>query len=171
MYRLENKAAAVREVQRYLLIVAQKNEALPHITVDGIYSEQTREAVIIYQELYGLRKSGTVDIITFNSLRDEADLILREKELESTVISHSLFPLKIGSSGTDVANLNNALIELSAYYDIQAPRRGSFYSKETEEAVKKMQRILILEEDGITTVELKARIDKELLSLKNFTLK
>ena len=49
MYYIEEKEEAIANVQRNLLIISQINENIPQVSVDGIYGEETRNAVKIYQ--------------------------------------------------------------------------------------------------------------------------
>ena len=79
MYRIEDKEKAITAIQRYLLIISQVNRFLPHITVDGVYGKETKEAVTIFQTLNGLEASGEVDFATFELLSVEAEKILNSK--------------------------------------------------------------------------------------------
>ena len=45
MYSIYDKTLAIREVQRYLLLISEEEERITDIAVDGIYGESTRRAV------------------------------------------------------------------------------------------------------------------------------
>lgn len=60
----------VRQLQRYLRVIAQNNPSVPLITVDGSYGNQTRAAVQAVQKLNGLEQTGQVGPITWNAIID-----------------------------------------------------------------------------------------------------
>ncbi len=169
MYRIEDKPAAIRAVQRYLLIISQVDFSLPHITVDGIYSDETRSAVSEFQKGRNLSVTGSVDIDTFTLLATESGEILLYSENRDNTINEALFPLRLGDSNSDVAILNAMLSELSVYYrDINLIRITPFFSLTTESGVKVMQRHLKELEDGTVSHKLFARLREELNARKNF---
>ena len=71
-YRIDRKEEAVAEVQRYLRAVSYRHEELPHVGIDGIYGEETREAVRAFQEHFSLSNTGVVDEVTFLMLYRES---------------------------------------------------------------------------------------------------
>lgn len=58
----------VTQVQTFLRTIAQNNSAVPLITVDGIYGDRTREAVIAVQKLSGIEQTGAVGPLTWNAI-------------------------------------------------------------------------------------------------------
>ena len=169
MYRTEDKSTAIREIQRFLLIIGEVERDMQHITVDGFYSEETRLAVKYYQEIEGLSNTGKVDILTFNSLFLRSEEILADKENERQVNSKEKYPLRIGSYGSDVTTLNSILHDLSEFYfDLGAIAKDSFFSKETEDAIIKMQCHFKEDQNGTVTPRLMKRLKAELDALKNF---
>ena len=71
IYRIDREEEAIREVQRYLRAVSYRHASIPHVGVDGIYGEQTREAVRAFQLLFSLDETGVVDMNTFSRLYRE----------------------------------------------------------------------------------------------------
>lgn len=61
---------AVEQVQTYLKTISQNVEAVPSVTVDGVYGSATANAVRVIQELYGLPVTGDVGILTWNALTE-----------------------------------------------------------------------------------------------------
>ena len=49
VYRIDRNEEAVREVQRYLRAVSYRHKEVPHIGIDGIFGEETREALRAFQ--------------------------------------------------------------------------------------------------------------------------
>lgn len=59
---------AVTQVQTFLRTIAQNNNAVPLITVDGIYGDRTKAAVIAVQKLAGIPQTGSVGPLTWNAI-------------------------------------------------------------------------------------------------------
>lgn len=70
-YRIDKEEEAVAEVQRYLRALSYTHTEIPHVGVDGIYGNETREAVRAFQLLYSLDATGEADHITFLRLYEE----------------------------------------------------------------------------------------------------
>ncbi|MBQ2847780.1 MAG: peptidoglycan-binding protein [Clostridia bacterium] len=58
----------VTQVQTFLRTIAQNNNAVPLITVDGVFGNRTREAVIAVQRLSGIEQTGVVGPLTWNAI-------------------------------------------------------------------------------------------------------
>ena len=146
MYRIEETEQAIAAIQRYLVIISQIDNEIPHIAVDGVYNVETREAVSIFQSLRGIQNTGIVDYFTFKLLLEEATIITDSKNNSLNVFSEKDFPLKIGDSGNDVNNLNTLLREFANdYTDITDLPYGSFFSRETLTSVLAVQKRFLLE--------------------------
>ena len=59
---------AVTQIQTFLRVIAQNNNAVPLITSDGIFGERTKEAVIAVQRLSGIPQTGAVGPLTWNAI-------------------------------------------------------------------------------------------------------
>lgn len=55
----------VRQLQQQLARISKTYPAIPTVTVDGIYGNETRKAVEKFQEVFGLPVTGTVDYLTW----------------------------------------------------------------------------------------------------------
>ena len=55
----------VRRLQTYLAAIAEVYPAVPTVTPDGVFGPRTREAVIAFQQQFGLQPDGVVDALTF----------------------------------------------------------------------------------------------------------
>lgn len=60
----------VRQLQTFLRVIAQNNNSVPLVTVDGDYGPRTRAAVEAVQRLNGLEPTGQVGPITWNAIID-----------------------------------------------------------------------------------------------------
>lgn len=168
MYRMEQREQAIASIQRYLLIISQVDSSIPHLSVDGIYGEETRLSVIEFQKGRALTPSGVVDKVTFDLLFYEAEEIANNKSRKNIVLYEESFPLKLGDSGHDITNLNNMLRALSLdYLNIIELPYGSFFSKDTENAVKTMQVIFRETPDGSVSLRLFERLSDEVQARKS----
>ncbi len=168
MYHINDKNGAVREVQKYLLTISQTEEYLPHITVDGIYNEDTKLAVISFQHEMGLNETGKTDRETFDLLFSEYVRINESNDHEKNILNIKDFPLKRGSSGSDVAVLNTHIRELSAYYPDLGEPASDYFSSVTEDSVKLLQEYFLEDITGFADIKLFERIRKEANLRKKF---
>lgn len=58
----------VEQLQTFLRVIAQNNNAVPTVTVDGIFGPQTQAAVTAVQRINGLPQNGAVGPITWNAI-------------------------------------------------------------------------------------------------------
>lgn len=58
----------VTQLQTFLNVIAANNSAVPSVTVDGVYGNETRNAVIAVQKLSGLEQTGAVGALTWNAI-------------------------------------------------------------------------------------------------------
>lgn len=147
-----NKKQAVANLQKHLKQISHTDNDLPTVPVDGIYESQTKDAVMAFQEKYGLPVTGTVDRRTWDAIYN----IYRESiEENSPPASISPFPrnskeysLGPGDKQFLVSLLQHMLSELSrSYKNNEVPLTG-VYDNETESAVKSFQQAHGLEQSG-----------------------
>lgn len=60
----------VRQMQEQLNVIAGAYPAIPKITVDGIYGPATAESVRVFQSVFGLPQTGTVDYRTWYKISE-----------------------------------------------------------------------------------------------------
>ncbi len=58
----------MRNLQHFLRLISYYYNTVPAVTPDGIFSEQTREAVIGFQETFTLPVTGVVDFDTWTQI-------------------------------------------------------------------------------------------------------
>ncbi len=68
-------------MQEQLNRIAQTYPALPSVTADGIYGENTRQAVADFQRVFGLPITGVVDYPTWFKISDIYVAVTRIAEL------------------------------------------------------------------------------------------
>ena len=132
MYRINEKSEAVREIQTYLRELSRRFDEIPVIHIDGIYGEETREAVRAFQKMAGIPETGDSDYETFTLLFRLYETVKNERIGESELIPAAAFPLRMGDSGSYVRILQSVLGEVLT---LTLPADG-FYGRTTEDAVR-----------------------------------
>ncbi len=132
MYRIDEKSEAVREVQTYLRELSNLYKELPRLSVDGIYGDETREAVRIFQRMTGLTVTGDTDEETFTLLFRMYEPVRKERIGESVLLPAEAFPLRLGDSGSHIRILQSVLDEI---FSLHIPTDG-FFGRTTEEGVR-----------------------------------
>lgn len=66
----------VRTIQTYLSLISDNIKAIPPVTVDGIYGNETENAVRTFQELYGIPATGYVGPVTWLEIARQYELLL-----------------------------------------------------------------------------------------------
>ena len=163
MYKQSDTAAAIRRIQDYLFEI-HLHEGLSYIAPrDGIYGNTTREAIREFQGRVALPMTGIVDLETFEALRETALKYCTENACKTHLYSQQGFPLRSGSRGADVDVLHALLRSISEYErDLPPIPRTSYYSEETAAAVRYMQNIFQIDEDGIVDAMLFDRLENDL---------
>ncbi len=134
MYDIRDKKEAVRQIQRFLISFAAAERSLPLLTVDGIYGEETREAVRHFQRAQGLTETGVTDLETWQLLF--AAYEQNEANSESDLVPEAAFPLRMGDSGSTVSILQTVLEELLS----TGLAADGFFGRRTEDAVRALER-------------------------------
>ena len=167
MYLLSDKAAAIREVQKYLYSIHYNvNSEVPRISIDGIYGDETKNAVIAFQKIYGLPESGAVDYPTFAKMYEIYFPL--SVNLKGYVVTEVGFPIQKGMQGNDVIIIHTVIDELGkTYSDIgRVDPKSNYYSIESERAVLNLQRLFRTEENGIVDSTFYERIQTELSAIR-----
>ena len=68
--RLGSETEAVRILQEYLNFVGQTYTQIPPVNVTGYFGNQTQQAVLTFQRLFGIPTTGTVAAVTWDALAD-----------------------------------------------------------------------------------------------------
>ncbi len=72
----------VSQIQEQLNTIAGAYPAIPRVTVDGIYGNATRDAVRIFQGIFGLSQTGIVDYPTWYKIQEIYVAVSRIAELQ-----------------------------------------------------------------------------------------
>ncbi|MBO5788623.1 MAG: peptidoglycan-binding protein [Clostridia bacterium] len=164
--RIENQTESIRAVQNYLYEIGLTWDFLPTVYPDGIYGDNTKEAVSIFQREVGLPVTGEVDYLTWTELYQQyKDAIDLRTAKSSPPLTEGQFPLTIGARGYGVVQLKTALGALSLYYPaLPALAPTSLYQYSTALAVQNLERIYRLQETGEVDLPLWNRLFADLES-------
>ena len=141
LLKLGDSGEKVFELQNLLINLGCLNG-----TADGIYGSATVEAVKKFQVAHGLTADGICGEQTFDLMSQVAEV-----EFESQTSSPTDSVLKIGDSGDEVKNIQQALINLG-YLNGTA---DGIFGEGTESALKNFQSAQGLNPDGICGVQTK----------------
>ena len=143
----------VRVVQFYLNFIAEFNNEIPTVAIDGIFGPATAEAVRAFQRSVGLEVDGIVDKETWDKIYEEYLAAFESIPPEYQDRGAVLFPgtsLRLGSSGDDVSTIQEYLNTISTVYP-NIPKVGvtGYFGTDTQNAVLAFQREFGLPPRGI----------------------
>ena len=156
MYKISDKPAAIREVQRYLRHIGY--DSYP-VIVSGVYDDNTKLAVEDFQGSNGIAISGVIDALTFSRLYDKYKSYVKAKKLRDKYKSLIEFPLTRGTVSDEMLHVNRMISELLKKYGIaNVFRVNRTFSNETQAGVKELRRIYDLNDNEVIDEELYIRI-------------
>lgn len=150
--RLGSGGDDVRTLQLRLNRISDNYPSIPKIALpDGVFSFDTEDAVIRFQEIFSLTPDGIVGPATWFAIARIYNAVKRISELNSEGITLSevtaQFPGQtvVGDEGVEVANIQYLLAYLREFYDEIPPVTiDGIYGANTESAVRAAQRLFDL---------------------------
>ncbi len=146
----QNNREATIMLQTYLRQLAYHDNDIPKVVIDGIFEEQTREALRSFQRKYELTPNGIADMKTWNLLYKK---YLESVDENSIAESLLIFPTrpddfyyKMGDTGYGIGVIQMILDSLDAYYDFGKIDIDQKFGEQTSRAIKKFQ-----EKNGIVS--------------------
>ncbi len=143
----------VAVVQYYLRVIAEFNPKIPEVTPNGVFDEQTRNAVLAFQREYSLPETGEADEETWNKLSSVYIGLIANAESSSGSIAAEVFPgtlLNLGSEGEDVETLQTYLNTVAEVYtEIPTVSVSGNFDEATDNAVRIFQRIFGIPQSGV----------------------
>ncbi|MBQ4102708.1 MAG: peptidoglycan-binding protein [Oscillospiraceae bacterium] len=148
--RLGDRGLRTKQMQFYLLYLSYVYSAIPRIRADGIFGNDTRNAVIAFQNRFGLTADGVVGLQTWSkmvSVFNETESNLLEQE--ETPGTYGGRVLSFGSSGMNVMQLQQRLWAISRQYQgIYPVFPDGEFGEDTTRSVRQFQREFGLDETG-----------------------
>ena len=162
----QNSREAITNLQKYLRRLAASPDRANTIPIDGIFDSATRNALIEFQGVMGLPKTGVADKKTWDTLYSEyLNATRNEREMQGLYFFPSLptgYTVALGDTLTLVRIIQLLLLELRASYDIfeDVVESGTFDAA-TSDAIRDFQRINGLPETGEVDIRTWNRIVRE----------
>ncbi len=150
-YSQNDRQEAIYELQHSLRFLSKHIPEIPTITPDGVFGEETENAVRAFQRLYSLPETGEVDKDTWYMILEAYLDMLEDKSPGEPV---SIMPVEIsamkpGDRYDEVLLLQVMLKKLaSRYKNLPEILLSGVFDGETESAVKALQKIFGLPQTG-----------------------
>lgn len=147
-----SRGSSVKILQYYLCFLSYFNLKLPYVAVDGIFGDETRDAVLAFQSLYGLDVDGIVGRDTWDMIQNAYAGVLTSLPDEYRSYSSLLYPgyiITTGASGKVVEQLQTYLKTIAANNpSIPDVAVDGYYGEETKKAVLAVQKLEGIEQNG-----------------------
>ncbi len=147
----------VRVIQYYLNLIAEFNNFIPSVAIDGIYGSATAESVRAFQRSEGLSETGIVDQATWDALYSRYLSVVAGLPPDFRRTGAPVYPgtpLRRGLTGNENVRLLQTYLNKIAETNSEIPTvsvTGNF-GPETERAVLAFQRAYGLPPRGIVGV-------------------
>ena len=150
--RQGDSGIGVANLQYFITYLASFYETIPPLTVDGIFGDATRAAVIDTQNTFGLVADGIVGEITWDAIYDAyrgiVDTIPREF-VEGNTVPFGGVVLRIGAESEDVRLLQQYLNYIAASFPtIPTVSVTGYFGPRTREAVIAFQKLADIPTNG-----------------------
>ena len=146
----------VESLQMMLRNIAGEHEQIPLVVPDGIFGSTTLESVQAFQQRFGLEPDGVVDFDTWNKIVEISDLVDSANDNGRLVLAYNennrdILPGETVVELYVIQAMMKALADvIDDFDDIQVTGTHDLPSVG---AVKKIQSVAGLEDNGIITVE------------------
>ncbi len=150
-YYMDDKSRAVSELQAKLRVISEYDSDIPTVIADGIYGEETGEAVRAFQRKNALTPSGRVDYATFTELEAQHAEIVYMTDNEGVALDFSKLEGNVISPGERseyVLMLKLMLSKLSERDERFATELDNYFDERTEQSVRLLQEIFGYEQNG-----------------------
>lgn len=160
MYRLDDKSAAIKNIQRYLKKVLDNNE----MQVTGIFDKATLNLLNEYQRRYGLSITNYVGYEALSLLYDS--FLKKSAEYQ---INNLNFPIQKGQASDNIYSINKMISEVLIHYGNFHPYKITrYYSKQTEDDVKRLKIIFGMQDTPSIDIDFYLRLVSEWNSINKF---
>ncbi|MBE6662729.1 MAG: spore cortex-lytic protein, partial [Ruminococcaceae bacterium] len=144
---------AVQNVQYYLNYLSRFYSTIPPVNADGIFGEQTRNAILSAQRTFGLSETGELDAETFEAIYDAYLGIIDTLSFEfreGEILPFAGVVLNLGSEAPEVEVLQQYLNALAdTYPEIPRVNVTGYFGSQTEAAVLAFQRLFGYQQNGV----------------------
>ena len=133
------------ELQQRLRNISKVHKDVPSVIPDGIFGDETENAVRAFQRKFGFSETGVVDFEIWDRINEEGKKALFVLSDPNQVISikNEDLPLVIGQIGREVHTLNLMLRHLGELYsNFSFENIGDEFTAETEREIRKWQKVI-----------------------------
>ena len=152
LLKLGTRGPSVRILQYYLQFLSYFNLKLPYVSMDGIFGQETYDAVVTFQSFYGLEVDGIVGKNTWDMIQDAYIGVLNSLPDEYRSYSSLLYPgyiITTGASGKVVEQLQTFLKTIADNNPaVPQIKVDGYYGDQTKNAVLAIQKLQGLEQNG-----------------------
>ena len=146
MYSDDEKINHIYEIQTYLYRIANVLDNIPLVIPNGVYDSETKEAVQIFQSLYGLTPDGKIDKATWEKIVEVYSQLFISPPLEINVFTDVM---TYGDTGYNIFILQILLDTIAEFYsNIVKPELTGHFGAETKKSVSGLQKIMGIKPDG-----------------------
>lgn len=150
---LGSQGLGVSNLQYFLAYLSEFYSEIPKLNIDGTFGNQTRQAVIAAQRVFGLTPDGVVGEITWNTIYNAYRGIVAQiplKYVEGNILPYPGILLRIGSDNDSVLLLQQYLnVIASVYPEVNSVELTGYFGTQTDSAVKAVQNLSGLEANGL----------------------
>ncbi len=146
-----DQRAINREIQNMIYYISFFDKDIPRIYPDGIYGEETENAIRIFQDQSGLQPTGRADYDTWVRLR-ERYLSLSDKNsppLRVAVFPSALYETQTGEKSGIITVIQILIDDLSNHLPLGPIERSGVNDEQTMDAVRKYQALRNLPTTGL----------------------
>ena len=144
-------AQPIRSLQTMLHVLSEDNSTYPTVVPDGIYGQQTQQAVSTFQKIHGLPVTGIADLDTWEQIVEEYEpaMIRTEKAEPLQIIMEPGAQYRKGSDHPNIYLMQAILTVLSdAYSGITPPSRNGVLDEATSASILSFQQMSGLAQTG-----------------------
>lgn len=148
---MTDKQMAISELQQALRDIAKTDSDILSVIPDGIFADETEEAVKSFQRKYSFTETGTVDFELWEKIQEEKrkSLFILSDPIQVINIKNEDLPLIFGQVSRQVQTLNMMLSRLGELYDnFSVVNAGDEFTEETLKEVEKWQQVIGHEING-----------------------
>ena len=144
------------DLQYFLLFISNFNPAVKGPAIDGIFGEETENAVRSFQREYSLPETGVVDLPTWEAIYSAYQGMLQSLPrgyFSDSTEPYPGFPLRLGSRGEEIKRVQGYLNRIAKVYpQIPTLAQDGIFGSATQAAVLAFQGLFGLVPDGVVAL-------------------
>lgn len=147
--RVGNRSIETQLMQYYLSVISEFYPTIPSVSIDGIFGNGMRNAVIAFQREFGLIPDGVIGRATWDQIVSIYASVANNQVISNKEDDMSVIQLQ--------TQLNQAL---DFYPQLPEIKQTGIYDQDTKDAVKKFQKLEQLEPNKIAGKETMHRLSQ-----------